>query len=186
MRDPFTDIGVATQRRLFWLLFVFSVLTMTILNFAGAPLTTGAAPAGIISYELAGSVSDAERILMSWDAVARERAAFVQGLDFLFVPLYVGAIAFGCSLAANVIRGMGSSIASLGIILIWLVFLAGLLDILENIALIVVLFDMPANPWPQIALWCAVPKFGIVLVGILFTLMGGGVYLFGVRKETLS
>jgi len=155
---------------------------MVILSLVGAPLTTAAAPAGIISFEFAGNVSQAEKILASWDADASQRAAFVQGLDFLFIPLYSGAIAFGCLMASSVLRTMGRAMASLGETLAWLVFLAGLLDIIENVALIVMLFNVPANPWPQVAFWCAAPKFAFVAVGILYTLLGGLVYIFTRRK----
>jgi len=186
MIHPFSSISIEIQGRFFWPLVGLTVLTMVTLTMVGAPLTTEAAPAGIVSYELAGDIFEAEKILASWDIVARERAAFVQGLDFLFIPLYAGAIAFGCSLAAGVFRRKGWIFASWGAPLIWLVFLAGLLDVIENIALIVMLFSVPANPWPQIAFWCAVPKFGFVIFGILFTICGGGMHLFGIMMERNS
>ena len=177
MLHPFSSISLEKQGRFFWPLVILAVLTMSAMNVVGAPLTTVAAPAGIVSYELAGNISGAEKILSSWDAVARERAAFVQGLDFLFIPIYAGAIAFGCSMAAGVLHRKGWRVASLGAPLAWLVILAGLLDVLENIALVVMLFDAPAIPWPQIAFWCAAPKFVFVVLGILYALFGGMVHL---------
>ncbi len=93
MPHPFSSIPSERQGRYFWPMVVFTVLTMATLNLVGAPLTTEAAPAGIISYEFAGNVTRAEIILASWDAEARLHAAFVQGLDYLFIPLYAGAIA---------------------------------------------------------------------------------------------
>jgi len=179
MMNPFSSIPVEKQGRLFWPLVVLAVLTMYTLNIVGAPLTTEAAPAGIVSYEFAGTVFKTEKILASWNAVARERAAFVQGLDFLFIPVYVSAIAIGCSMASSVLHRKGWALASFGAPLAWLAVLAGLLDVFENIALVVMLFDIPANPWPQIAYWCAGPKFFLVVIGILYSLFGGIVHLFG-------
>ncbi len=182
MSHPFGSVPSDRRGRYFWHLVVLAVLTMVILNLVGSPLTTAAAPVGIISFEFAGNVSQAEKILSSWDAEARQRAAFVQGLDFLFIPIYAGAIAFGCLMASGVFRTKGWAMASLGENLAWLVLLAGLLDIIENYALVVMLFDVPANPWPQVAFWCAAPKFIFVAVGILYTLLGGLVYIFSRRK----
>ncbi|MBC8507543.1 MAG: hypothetical protein ISR58_01440 [Anaerolineales bacterium] len=182
MNHPFSSILRERRGRYFWPLVVFTVLIMLTLNLAGIPLTTDAAPAGIVSYEFAGNVTGAEKILASWDNVARERAAFVQGLDFLFIPFYAGAIALGCLMALGVLLDRGWGLASVGVPLAWLVFLAGLLDVVENIALVVMLFDMPANPWPQIAYWCAAPKFIFVVLGILYSVLGAVVHLF-VRKK---
>ncbi len=182
MLHPFSSISLEKQGRFFWPLVILAVLTMAAMNLVGAPLTTAAAPAGIVSYELAGKVSGGEKNLASWDAMARERAAFVQGLDFLFIPIYAGAIAFGCSMAAGVLRRKGWRVASLGAPLAWSVFLAGLLDVLENIALVVMLFGAPVNPWPQIAFWCAVPKFGFIVLGILYSLFGGVLHIVWRKK----
>ncbi len=178
MHHPFSSISSEKLWRYFWPLVVLAVLTMAVLNLAGAPLTTDAAPAGIVSYEFAGNVTQAENILASWDSVARERAAFVQGMDFLFIPIYAGAIALGCIMASKVLLDRGWGLASIGTLLAWLIYFAGLLDVVENIALVVMLFGTPANPWPQIAYWCAAPKFFFVALGFLYSLLGGISYLF--------
>ena len=139
-----------------------------VLNVVGALLVTEVAPAGIISYELAGEVTKAQDILDSWDTNARLRAAFVQGFDFLFIPVYVAAIGVGCGIASKLIRVKSRPLASLGTILAWAIILAGILDIIENIALVIMLLDMAAAPLPQIAFWCAGPKFMIILLGISY------------------
>ncbi|MBM3144801.1 MAG: hypothetical protein FJ010_07485 [Chloroflexi bacterium] len=182
MIHPLSFIPVERQGRFFWPLVILALAVMAAMNLIGAPLKTETAPAGIISYELAGMVSEAGKILASWDAPAREHAAFVQGLDFLFIPIYAGAIALGCRMASGVLRRKGWALASLGAPLAWLALLAALLDVIENIALVLMLFGAPANPWPQIALWCAVPKFTFVALGILYALFGGVVHLIGSKR----
>lgn len=161
-----------------WPLVFLAIFVMLILTVVGTPLNTGSAPNGIISYELAGNPDKATAILNSWDGKARERAAFIQGFDFLFIPLYVAAITLACSMTASVLHQRSWPLVTLGVIIAWLVVLAGVLDIIENVSLLVMLFDAPANPWPQIAFWCALPKFVIVILGIMYTLYGAMAYLF--------
>lgn len=168
------------QRRLiFWLLIAVVGLILFTLTTVGAPLLTEAAPAGIISYEFAGDITSAQRILDSWDAGARQRAAFIQGLDFLFIPVYVTIIGLGCGMAADTVLRKSWPLPSLGALLAWAVLFAGLLDILENIALVLMLFDKVANPWPQIAFWCAAPKFVLIILGICYILYAALAYLLG-------
>ncbi len=178
MQNPFSFIAERARGRIFWPLVLSTVLAMAVMNISGAPLTTAAAPAGIVSYELAGSVTHAGQVLASWDEAALQRAAFVQGFDFLFIPLYVSAIALGCALASSVLARRGWALAWLGSVLGWGLILAGLLDIVENIALLVMLFNAPADPWPAIAYWCAIPKFGLIVMGLLYALFGGLLSLF--------
>lgn len=52
------------------------------------PLTTDAAPAGILSYEFAWTADRASAILASWDHAARVRAAVGQALDCLYPVAY--------------------------------------------------------------------------------------------------
>jgi hypothetical protein len=49
---------------------------------------------------------------------------------------------------------------------------AGLLDAIENVALLRMLHGGVAQPWPRIARLCAIPKFAIVALGMLYVLAG--------------
>ncbi|MBC8331653.1 MAG: hypothetical protein H8E28_06705 [Anaerolineae bacterium] len=178
MQHPFEQITVSRRQRVFWVLVALTLLVEAVFMLTGSPLTTDAAPAGIVSFELAATTPVVESILASWDAVARERAAFIQGLDFLFIPLYAAAIGLGCIMAADTFSQKMVKVAALGRWLAWGLILAGLLDVVENISLLVMLFVAPAQPWALIAAACAVPKFALVLLGLLYALLGGVTYLF--------
>lgn len=165
----FNSLSKKQIMRAFWVAFALVVLITIVFGFTGIPLNTDAAPSGIISFELAGSAVRVEEIFSSWDSSARERAAFNLGLDFLFIPAYVSAVIIGIHLAAEKVQGRFSAWCS------WLtggVFLAGLLDIIENIALLTILFQSPTAPWPIIAKFCAIPKFTLIFMGIIYALMG--------------
>lgn len=178
MRHPLEQIVASRRQRVFWVLVALTLLVEAVFLLTASPLTTEAAPAGIVSFELAATTPVVESILASWDAVARERAAFIQGLDFLFIPLYAAAIGMGCMMAADTFPRKKLKFAAVGRWLAWGLIVAGLLDVIENISLLVMLFVAPSQPWALIAAACAVPKFTLVLLGLMYALLGGATYLF--------
>jgi hypothetical protein len=82
---------------------------------------------------------------------------------------YAASIALGCVWAARSLGIPGSGIYRLGILLAWSQGLAALADAVENIALITLLFGPVASPWPEIAWICAMIKFGLILLGLVYT-----------------
>jgi len=185
MIQSFDTIPPAKRLWVFLPLLVLTLLLMIVLNVVGAPLSTDAATNGIVSFELAGSVSQAHRIIDSWDNATRIRAAFSLGLDFLFLVAYSTTIALACAWAAGVIRARGWPLASAGILLAWGQWLAALLDAVENTALVIILFGSVTEPWPQIARWCAVFKFVLVLSGLVYAAFGAVAWIatrFGHRN----
>jgi hypothetical protein len=160
------------RSRVFFVLLVFTVVVMVALQFIGAPLQTEAAPAGIISFEFAGTVSAARAMIESWGSQGQVSAGLSLGLDYLFLLAYSITIALGCSIVAENIHSKLGFLIRLGKILTWAQFLAAALDALENYALIRVLLGSDNALWPQVAYWSAGPKFLIVLLGILYILLG--------------
>jgi hypothetical protein len=111
-------------------------------------------------------------MISSWNPNAQLRAAFIQGLDFLFPLVYSAALGFGCLMTANVLRSRGKPLAGFGIPLAWGLVLAAMCDYIENIALISELFGKVRSPLPQIAGVCAVIKFSIIIITICYILYG--------------
>lgn len=66
---------------------------MILLNIVGQPLITPAAPYGIVSFELAGNVTEASEMLSSWDSDARLHASFSLGFDYVWMLFYSTTIA---------------------------------------------------------------------------------------------
>jgi hypothetical protein len=173
MRHPLELISPERRRPVFVLLLVLTLTVMVVLQVMGGPLKTGAAPQGIISYELAGDIPTVEMILGSWDPQTRIYAGFNLGLDYLFLVLYSATIACACAWIAGTLRSRSRPLATAGLLLAWGQWLAALLDSIENAALLVLLLGTPTAPWPPIAYWCAVIKFALVLLGLLYVLVGG-------------
>ena len=174
---PFDFIPPGWWPRFFWPLLGLTIVLMIVFGITGAPLTTTAAPYGVISFELAGSVENTHLILNSWDANTQLRAAFGLGLDFMFMLAYASTIAFGCGMAAQVLNRSGWPLASWSDLISWAAILAAVMDVIENIALTKVIFGSLVFPWPEIARWCAIFKFSLIFIGIVYVLYGGVVAL---------
>ena len=170
--NPYNSLKPVDQKRLFVLVLVITLLLIVVNNFINAPLITDSAPYGIISFELAGTSQAAMQILDSWDVQAEKHAAFGLGIDYLFMPAYALAIGLACVLSAGVVQARRWPLAGLGLVLAWALWLAALLDAIENIALVTILFGTVTDPWPAIAYWCAMVKFGLVFVGMIYAFYG--------------
>lgn len=172
MVHPFEKIPPEWAKKLFWITFIASLLILLIFRVIGAPLNTDAAPSGIVSYELAGNVAKAQAIVDSWDQTARLYAAFGLGFDFLFMLVYSSAIALGCVMAAGVLHRYNWPLAKVGTWLAWGLWLAALMDAVENVALTVILVSKVYSPLPELAGWCATIKFNLILIGLVYSFLG--------------
>jgi len=181
MFHPFLWVSESSRTRVFWVFFAIAAAFMIVMQLLGAPLKTADAPAGIVSYELAGSAAVSQRILASWDAGTRVSAGLNLGLDYLFIVSYVAAIGMGCSLLAVSFRQWARVLAWIGIVLAWGQLFAGALDALENAALLSLLLGAGPGAWPAVSRACAIPKFLIVALGLLYLLAAGVVALAGRR-----
>lgn len=171
MRHPFELIPEARRAPLLWSLLGLTVAIGAAIAVADGRLRTEAAPWGIVSFELAGTGARARGILESWDEAARINAAFILGIDYLFLVVYASGLALVCVMGADALKKRGLPGAALGAPLGWGQWLAGLLDATENAALLGVLRGFDEALWPQLARLCAQAKFGLVGVGIAYGLV---------------
>ena len=167
---PLAFIPDDKRKRVFFIFLAGTLLIMAVFRFVlDPPLQTEAAPQGIVSFELAGSQLEADEILASWDATAQLYAAFGLGFDFLFMPVYATAIALGVLLAAG--RHPGR-FASIGAWVGWGAFVAALFDSAENICLFNLLLGNGGANYAGMAALYAALKFGLILLGIAFAVIG--------------
>jgi hypothetical protein len=80
-------------------------------------------------------------------------------------------------MASNLLRKTDCPLSGLGSWLSWGAILAALFDMVENIALIILVWGTLSNPWPEIARFCAIVKFTLVFIGIVYVIYGGVVAL---------
>jgi hypothetical protein len=169
---PFVRLSPGARRRAFFAATALTLAVGAALSALGAPLATPAAPRGIVSFELAGSLAESDRILASWDERARVAAGFVQGLDYLFLVAYAAAIGLGCARAADALRPRAPRAAALGDALAWGQLAAGALDAVENAALVALLLGGRSELLAPLAAACAIPKFALVAAGLLYAGIG--------------
>jgi len=174
-RNPFSWLPDKQQRTVFLCAALLTMILMAAIHWTNAPLQTPAAPLGMISLQLAGTLPAAQQILASWDSRAQRAAALNLGIDYPYMVAYAATLSLACVLLARRFRGCRRA-ALLGIWLSWGMLVALLLDAVENGLLICLLLGDLREVWPVLALWCAVPKFGLVLAALLY-LVGGGLFV---------
>jgi hypothetical protein len=187
MRHPLENVPDEYRKRLFFTSLFMTIILFALFRVLDRPLRTPAAPNGIVSFELAGSPLQAQAITHEWKRsslllsnVAGQAnpdivnipyvfAAFGLGIDYLFMPLYAFALAFGTLFAAGKHSGW---IKSLGAVAGYGAFVAALFDAVENYALFQILLNRVYSPYPEIAYVCASLKFGLLIFGLLYALTG--------------
>jgi hypothetical protein len=169
MRHPLEAIPAAKRARVFLPLLIATLLITFAFRFIGPAAPT------IVDFELAGSVSKATGIINAWTPLDRIHAGFSLGFDYLYMPIYSTTIALACVWAATAIRS--GTWRPIGLALAWGLWLAAIFDAIENLALIGNLFGTPLEPYPQLAAICATLKFGLIGLGLVYTIGGVAVRL---------
>ena len=157
------------RRRGRWLLALALVylVVQVVIGAVNGPLSTDAAPDGIITLELAGTPDEATRIVDSWEREGvLDEAGVSLGLDYLYMPLYASVLA-ALVVAVNRRRWpVGSYVA-------WAPFVAAALDAVETFALVQVVDDPSVGGWPAVARGFALGKFALLIITVLFIVVAG-------------
>lgn len=144
------------------ILFAGTVVFAVKLAAQGKPLTTSAAPNGIISYEFAWNRGRAELILGSWSSL-KDTAKQQLLLDFGFLVVYPLLLSLACAMLAE---SPFNSMAVAGVFISWAMLAAGPLDAVENFALLRMLDQGASGLLARLAGWCAGVKFLLVYSSI--------------------
>ena len=173
-----TDSGSSlfTPNHQRWLRYttVSTIVICVAMLIVDHPLKTTHAPLGIISLQLAGSTQAAKQVVYDWDPKHRLAAAFGLGLDYLFLCSYAIWIFLGSRWAA--LRWMKTQPARAQIFawLSWAALVAGALDGVENVILLIFLQSDGRSVLYPLAFWCAVVKFLLLAITI-------GIWISGYR-----
>jgi uncharacterized membrane protein YedE/YeeE len=165
MEPPSWPARFSRLRQLFWLFSLLTIAYMIWVRAYLAPLSSDE----IVQFEIAKTVTKAQAIIDNWKITGK----YYKGLEstyfaWLFMVLYTLAIALGCRFVSActgneiMIKG-GQGFA-------WLIVLATICDLLENIAVSHTLHG-PVSQWNvSLAYNLARIKFSIVIVCLLFML----------------
>ncbi len=130
---------------------------------------------GIVAFEFAGSPDEAEKILDDWNEDGREAARDAIRIDYGFLVAYTVLLALACGSLALILDGWAWGwFESLGWWLAGLMPLAGLLDAVENTALLRVLDGYESGSISgtatRLAAGAAAVKFAIAIAAGLYVL----------------
>ncbi|WP_298419451.1 hypothetical protein [uncultured Kordia sp.] len=183
--SPFKKLSNAAEKKLLILAITTFLLAGTCMVQFDVLLKTVEAPLGIISFELARTVDSADAIITSWQAVdgAMKSAEWSLWFDYIFIITYVFLL---CLLIHKVMKlawpNKESQAYRLGTVLIRMVIFAGVLDMVENFALLQIFYDGIQAHWTNLAFVTALLKFIKLALGILYLLVSYLIYLL--KKNT--
>jgi hypothetical protein len=166
---PLAFIPRHLRKPIFIVLLIWTLILTAVSQVINSPLKNPAVPASIVSFEFARTLTNARAIISTWSPRAQLAAAFGLGFDYFFIPAYAFTISLACLLASGRQKGR---FASAGMWLGWGLFLAALLDAIENIGLWNLLLGNYNSIWPQVSFMCASLKFALILLGIVYALIG--------------
>lgn len=168
MKDPLAWFPKPVSGRSFKLSAWAAAVLFILMSWIGRPLVVpGVSPLGIISFEFAGVLDNAQRMLEAWGAGGRLLAAFSLGFDYVFMLAYAAFFALLCLRCAS---RAPQSLARLGVWLAWGQWLAAAFDALENISLFNVLLGSSVALWPGLAFICAALKFTLIGLAVVYSL----------------
>ncbi len=172
LSHPYLWLSEKIQARVFAVAVPAALVAMYVEQVTGKPLVTDAAPSGIVSYELAGTLANAQAMVKSWGPVGQIFAGVNIGFDFVYIITYVIAIGLGCALVAR-----GGFLTTVGNALAWAIIAAGVFDCIENYNLIQMLLGYGQEVNALMAQWCAIPKFALIGLALAYFFVGGVVAL---------
>ena len=157
-----------TRRRGLWLSGLIAAALLAVLAVLDARLQETGGP-GIIPFEVAGSRSRADAILVEWDMPGRATARLSLWLDFAFLTAYGAFFA----LAAAALRDLAqrhtwSSLVAPYWAVVGAPVGAALFDAVENAFLLLAISDRLGEAWPWLAAIFAAGKFALSLVTLCY------------------
>lgn len=165
MEPPSGLTGVNRTGQLFWLFFFLTMGYMIWVRNYLSPLSSGE----IVRFEIAKTVRNAQSIIHDWKNTGKYDLGIKSTyFAYVFMILYTVAIALGCrflsACTGNEILSKGGRGFS------WLIGLATVCDVFENIALSKTLQGNISQLNVTLAYNLARIKFSIVIVCLLFML----------------
>ena len=157
------------KKKALQLITLIGLIAFVVMTMLGG--VVNAAPAyTILDYEFAWTSGQVQVIFNAWGVVGKQQIAFGIYMDFLYIIAY-GALIFGCLLIAS--RKLEGKIRTIGLYMTITPVIAGILDIVENINLLLMISDATfiASAIPFAAALCATIKFTFIFACIIFFLV---------------
>jgi hypothetical protein len=159
------------------------LLLLLLLSVLVAPLTAASEaalqPNSHYSRPMMALELDAARAsshFLEWET-AKDKLRDALHWDFLFLLIYPALVSVPCFMAGRYWAGQNVIPMGITLVVITLQLVAGVLDAIEDTALLRVLDGCDISAWAIVARWCAIGKFTLVTLGAGYGLLGGGAAL---------
>ena len=139
--------------------------------------------ATLLEFESAGDVATSQAILGYWGSAGKDAMWWQLALDLPFIAGYSFLLAGGC---AVVVRRAGATgrprLARAGLVVAWFGPIAGAADLLQNLALALVLGGAKGQPWPRISAVAGTLTTVLAILAALFA-VGGCLWTRGAAEK---
>lgn len=142
---------------------LFSLIMIVVLRWQGKELMTPLTPSGILALEFANTPEKLVSVVSVWNQETVQNNILI---DFLFIMAYTWFFILG--VAKCISQWSHRFMQQLGATGIRMAFLAGILDITENILMLQSINGHYSLSSLQLTMYCAAIKFGIVILLLLF------------------
>lgn len=154
-----------------------TVVMIIVMRFMGIGLESKFSPLGIINFELAKNFSDAANIIHE---VGKRPLQWNVGIDFLFIIAYSFFFFLCCKALMNNYRSSG--LKTIGLIFLELSVLVGVLDLIENIAMLITLGGYGSDISVGVSRWAAIAKFSMAGL-IVFYIIVASILVYFISKK---
>lgn len=153
-------------QRWFWISFVATIVFIIWLKQYLYPLQT----AEIVRFEMSKTLDAANGIMEQWKKDNKFQLAINSIYwDYLFIVLYTAAISLGCRFLSSI--SGNPLLQKTGRFFSILIFVAGVFDVVENIAMTTSLRQSPDTTMISLAYRMAISKFSIVFICLFFVVV---------------
>jgi len=161
------------KKKNLYILIILSLMATIIIAIAMRPIENtlkNVTGFGVMEFEFAWTADMIKIIFNAWGAEGMTKMTINTYNDFAFIPAY--SILSAC-LLIFVGRRVNGNFQKIGLFMILTPFLAGILDIIENLNLLLMINEPSfiTSGSPFIASLCALIKFSILLVDIVFFIL---------------
>ena len=162
----------------FWIFFSLTVVFIMWMKYYLSPLKSSE----IIQYEIAKTADKAAAIIRQWTLEGKSNI-LIQSiyLDYLFIIIYCFAISFACRFISSLTRN--EILLRAGSFFSYLIFAAGIFDVVENIAMTKDLNQAVNFVHVSLVYKMAISKFSILLMSLFFIAVCFISWLMGAVKR---
>lgn len=162
-------------KRRFWIFLFVAILFMSWMRF----YLPGFNSREIVQYEMAKAPEKATAIISQWSQTPGKQVTMIKSIyvDYFFIVVYCLAISAGCRYISSLTKN--EILVKAGIFFSYFIFVAGIFDVVENIAMTKSLRQEVTYANVSLAYKMAISKFSIILMSLFFVAVSLMFWLIG-------